>query len=210
MKTEKILFQSIARGATILEVMISVLLLTFGVLALMAAQLRSVASLSEAENRSIVSQAAEALAEGMQANSSLEKVGSSYGRTYTAYYSGSTSVMTVGDDSQKTTVQNGLSGTGLTKKQVANQHIAEFEYVFFANGMYGSKKVARTTQTNLVNNVEVAQLFLRVRIKDVQRTNLAARNTIVAPSGAAATCQTGSTSNVADGFSAIMKTVCDS
>ena len=119
MKTEKILFQSIARGATILEVMISVLLLTFGVLALMAAQLRSVASLSEAENRSIV----------LQANSSLEKVGSSYGRTYTAYYSGSTSVMTVGDDSQKTTVQNGLSGTGLTKKQVANQHIAEFEYV---------------------------------------------------------------------------------
>lgn len=109
--------------------MISVLLLTFGVLALMAAQLRSVASLSEAENRSIVSQAAEALAEGMQANSSLEKVGSSYGRTYTAYYSGSTSVMTVGDDSQKTKVQNGLSGTGLTKKQVADQHIAEFEYV---------------------------------------------------------------------------------
>ena len=129
MKTGKMLFQSIAHGATILEVMISVLLLTFGVLALMAAQLRSVASLSEAENRSIVSQAAEALAEGMQANSSLEKVGSSYGRTYTAYYSGSTSVMTVGDDSQKTTVQNGLSGTGLTKKQVADQHIAEFEYV---------------------------------------------------------------------------------
>lgn len=129
MKTGKMLFQSIARGATILEVMISVLLLTFGVLALMAAQLRSVASLSEAENRSIVSQAAEALAEGMQANSSLEKVGNSYGRTYTAYYSGSTSVMTVGDDSQKATVQNGLSGTGLTKKQVADQHIAEFEYV---------------------------------------------------------------------------------
>ena len=66
MKTGKMLFQSIAHGATILEVMISVLLLTFGVLALMAAQLRSVASLSEAENRSIVSQAAEALAEGMQ------------------------------------------------------------------------------------------------------------------------------------------------
>lgn len=134
MKTEKILFQSIARGATILEVMISVLLLTFGVLALMAAQLRSVASLSEAENRSIVSQAAEALAEGMQANSSLEKVGSSYGRTYTAYYSGSTSkrtgsVMTVGDDSQKATVQTGLSGVGLTKEKVADQHIAEFEYV---------------------------------------------------------------------------------
>ena len=129
MKTEKILFQSIAHGATILEVMISVLLLTFGVLALMAAQLRSVASLSEAENRSIVSQAAEALAEGMQANSSLEKVGSSYGRTYTAYYDRPDGVVTIGDDSHKATVQNGLSGTGLTKKQVADQHFAEFEYV---------------------------------------------------------------------------------
>lgn len=128
MKTEKILFQSIARGATILEVMISVLLLTFGVLALMAAQLRSVASLSEAENRSIVSQAAEALAEGMQANSSLEKVGNSYGRTYTAYYGRPAGVITIGDDSHKATVQNGLSGTK-TKAEVAKQHIDEFEYV---------------------------------------------------------------------------------
>ncbi|WP_455227980.1 type IV pilus modification protein PilV [Kingella denitrificans] len=133
MKTGKMLFQSIARGATILEVMISVLLLTFGVLALMAAQLRSVASLSEAENRSIVSQAAEALAEGMQANSSLETISKngkiSYYRIYKEYEKPPTSVMTVGDDSQKATVQNGLSGSGLTKKQVADQHIAEFEYV---------------------------------------------------------------------------------
>ena len=127
MKTGKMLFQSIAHGATILEVMISVLLLTFGVLALMAAQLRSVASLSEAENRSIVSQAAEALAEGMQANSSLEKVGNSYGRTYTEYKKDPTSA-TIGDGSQKTTVQKGLSGTK-TKAEVAKQHIDEFEYV---------------------------------------------------------------------------------
>ena len=136
MKTGKMLFQSIAHGATILEVMISVLLLTFGVLALMAAQLRSVASLSEAENRSIVSQAAEALAEGMQANSSLEKVGSSYRRTYTDYKKGSIRV-TIGNDlkaDEVKKVQDGLSGktgpkTGLTKKEVADQHIAEFEYV---------------------------------------------------------------------------------
>ena len=128
MKTGKMLFQSIAHGATILEVMISVLLLTFGVLALMAAQLRSVASLSEAENRSIVSQAAEALAEGMQINSRIEKVGSVYRRQYTDYHKGATTVR-IGDDSQKRTVQSGLSGTGITKKAVANQHIAEFEYI---------------------------------------------------------------------------------
>ena len=132
MKTGKMLFQSIAHGATILEVMISVLLLTFGVLALMAAQLRSVASLSEAENRSIVSQAAEALAEGMQTNSSLVKGTSSYYRTYKEYERDPTSPtsVTIGDDSQKATAQTGLLGeTGLKKKQVADQHIAEFEYV---------------------------------------------------------------------------------
>lgn len=131
MKTGKMLFQSIAHGATILEVMISVLLLTFGVLALMAAQLRSVASLSEAENRSIVSQAAEALAEGMQANSSLKTISNngkiSYYRIYKEYEKPPASV-TIGDDSQKATVQTGLSGIQ-TKKQVADQHIAEFEYV---------------------------------------------------------------------------------
>ena len=110
------------------------------------------------------------------------------------------------DNPEKMTVEVNkckVDGTGCTTDSIV-------EYVFFANGMYGSKKVARTTQTDLVNNVEVAQSFLRVRIKDVQRTNLAARNTVVAPSGAAAICQTGSTSNAADGFSAIMKTVCDS
>ena len=110
------------------------------------------------------------------------------------------------DNPEKMTVEVNkckVDGTGCTTDSIV-------EYVFFANGMYGSKKVARTTQTDLVNNVEVAQSFLRIRIKDVQRTNLAARNTVVAPSGAAAICQTGSTSNAADGFSAIMKTVCDS
>ena len=47
------------RGSTLLEVIVSVFLLTFGILALMAAQLRSVSSVSEAENRTIVAQAAE-------------------------------------------------------------------------------------------------------------------------------------------------------
>lgn len=110
------------------------------------------------------------------------------------------------DDPGKMTVEVNkckVDGTNCKKDDIV-------QYVFFANGMFGSKKVADTNQTNLVNNVEVAQSFLRIRIKDVQRTNLAARNTVVAPSGAAAICQTGSTSNAADGFSAIMKTVCDS
>lgn len=55
-------------GATIIEVMVSVFLLTFGILALMLSQIRSVAGIGEAENRTLVAQAAEALAEGMQVN----------------------------------------------------------------------------------------------------------------------------------------------
>ncbi|MDO4433498.1 MAG: type IV pilus modification protein PilV [Alysiella sp.] len=56
------------RGATIIEVIVSVFLLTFGILALIAAQIRSVASVQEAENRTLIAQAAEAYAEGMLAN----------------------------------------------------------------------------------------------------------------------------------------------
>ncbi|MDK4625178.1 type IV pilus modification protein PilV [Kingella kingae] len=113
------------KGATLLEVMISVLLLTFGILALMAAQLRSVASISEAENRSIVSQAAEALAEGMQMNAVLTKNGTTYRRRYSNYvpkskplYPGSAVI-----------APTFLNGTNITKAELAAQHLAEFEYV---------------------------------------------------------------------------------
>ena len=41
------------QGSTLVEVIVSVILLTLGLLALMATQLRSVSGLTEAENRSI-------------------------------------------------------------------------------------------------------------------------------------------------------------
>lgn len=79
-------------GATLVEVMISVFLLTFGILALMAAQIRSVASVSEAANRTLISQAAEALSEGMQANPGQTKDAATnqLERNYTAYLKGVT------------------------------------------------------------------------------------------------------------------------
>ena len=64
------------QGSTLVEVMVSVFLLAFGVLGLMAAQIRSVAAISEAENRSIVAQAAENLADGMQINPEVVQIGS--------------------------------------------------------------------------------------------------------------------------------------
>lgn len=68
MKTNFLVNKQKIQGATIIEVMISVFLLTFGILALMLAQVRSVAGVGEAENRTLIAQAAEALAEGMQVN----------------------------------------------------------------------------------------------------------------------------------------------
>ena len=113
------------KGATLLEVMISVLLLTFGILALMAAQLRSVASIGEAENRSIVSQAAEALAEGMQMNAVLTKNGTTYRRRYSNYVPKSTPL----NPGSAVTVPTSLNGTNITKAALAAKHLDEFEYV---------------------------------------------------------------------------------
>ena len=113
------------KGATLLEVMISVLLLTFGILALMAAQLRSVASIGEAENRSIVSQAAEALAEGMQMNATLTKNGTTYRHRYSNYVQNSKLL----HPGSAGTAPASLNGTGITKAALAAKHLAEFEYV---------------------------------------------------------------------------------
>lgn len=56
------------QGATLIEALVAIFVLAFGVLALMAAQLRSVVSIQEAENQTIVATAAQTLMEGMLAN----------------------------------------------------------------------------------------------------------------------------------------------
>lgn len=70
------------QGATLVEVLVSVFLLTFGILGLMAAQLNSVAAVSESENHAIAAQAAENLAEAMQTNPNIEADSK---RKYTEY-----------------------------------------------------------------------------------------------------------------------------
>ena len=57
-----------SRGSTLVEVIVAVILLTLGVLALMATQLRAVTGISEAETRTIISQSAESLADSMLMN----------------------------------------------------------------------------------------------------------------------------------------------
>ncbi|WP_050797896.1 type IV pilus modification protein PilV [Neisseria shayeganii] len=56
------------RGATLLEVLVSVFIMAFGIMALMLAQLKSVGSVREAEMQTRVALAVQNLAEGMLSN----------------------------------------------------------------------------------------------------------------------------------------------
>ncbi|MDK4687812.1 type IV pilus modification protein PilV [Kingella negevensis] len=114
------------RGSTIIEVMISVFLLTFGVLALMAAQIRSVASISEAENRSIISQAAESLAEGMQINSTITKKDQNYQRNYSKYTQSAVKSIQINKEPKPAVL---AFGTKITKEALAQNQIEEFKYI---------------------------------------------------------------------------------
>lgn len=117
------------QGATIIEVLVSVFLLTFGILALMAAQIRSVAGIGEAENRTLIAQAAEALAEGMQANPELsfsatsatsKQLNLSY-KTLYARKNHDPSATT------KTEYQSLSSITGNTRKNLADFQLENFD-----------------------------------------------------------------------------------
>lgn len=126
MQKRKVSYCKREHGATLIEVMVSVLLLTFGVLALMIVQVRSVGGVSEAENRSVVAQAAEALAENMQINSTLVRVrGASrdvFRRRYTDYL---VNAKTVGNQ----TDLNMPNVDNQTKAQLATRHLNEFEAI---------------------------------------------------------------------------------
>ncbi|UOP05170.1 type IV pilus modification protein PilV [Conchiformibius kuhniae] len=127
------------QGATLIEVMVSVFLLTFGVLGLMAAQIRSVSSISEAESRSTIAQAAENLAEAMQANPQIVKSGTRAVRNYTHYLNAGNTAKELDLNADPGQIPNPLWGTwdapaketqsGITKENLAASHIALFEYM---------------------------------------------------------------------------------
>lgn len=124
------------QGATIVEVMISVFLLTFGVLALMAAQIRSVANVNEAEHQSVVAQATEALAEAMRINPTLTKKDHSYIRQYDKYImstakapGNSASAASNPSAASAATVKNIPTAKALDKSALAKAHTDEFESI---------------------------------------------------------------------------------
>lgn len=134
--THQMVRKQSVKGATLIEVLISVFLLTFGILGLMAAQLRSVAAVSESENRSIAAQAAENLVEAMQSNPRLDKTGN---RKYDDYIKTPNTMKSVGkpDTCANTPAKIGadskapcaLGKNSITKAQLAEAHLGEFQYI---------------------------------------------------------------------------------
>lgn len=123
------------RGATLVEVLVSVFLVTFGVLGLMAAQLRSVASISEAENRNTVGLAAENLADGMQFNPVVEKQATAGGvnvvRRYNDYLTGAKKInLNATPTLPKPLVAlNSMNPVEkLSKEEIAKYQLSLFEY----------------------------------------------------------------------------------
>ena len=110
------------QGSTLVEVIVSVILLTLGLLALMATQLRSVSGLTEAENKSLVSQSTEALAESMLMNGTLVKTSSgNYYHSYASYLTGNI------------TPFSPTTNTEYTKASIADEYKKQFESELYEN-----------------------------------------------------------------------------
>ncbi|EMS1959009.1 type IV pilus modification protein PilV [Neisseria gonorrhoeae] len=80
-------------GMALIEVLVAMLVLTIGILALLSVQLRTVASVREAETQTIVSQITQNLMEGMLINPTIDSDSNKknynlYTRPYTPTYSG--------------------------------------------------------------------------------------------------------------------------
>ncbi|QMT30484.1 type IV pilus modification protein PilV [Alysiella filiformis] len=129
----KMLKKQSVKGATLIEVLVSVFLLTFGILGLMAAQLRSVSAVSESENHAIAAQAAENLAEAMQVNPDLDSTGK---RSYKNYiqtgFKNVAKINTCVNRTKPTASSKdacALGSDSITKADLAKAQLGEFQYV---------------------------------------------------------------------------------
>lgn len=114
------------QGATLIEVMVAVFVLAFGVLALMVAQLRSVSSVQEAENQTIVAQAAQTLMEGMLVNPTLSFSASGVtSRDYAAYAKGNVLVY-CGAGGDASGVNAEYTSAAINKATLAQQQLCQF------------------------------------------------------------------------------------
>ncbi|HFA7326104.1 TPA: type IV pilus modification protein PilV [Neisseria gonorrhoeae] len=106
-------------GMALIEVLVAMLVLTIGILALLSVQLRTVASVREAETQTIVSQITQNLMEGMLMNPTIDS--DSNKKNYNLYTSPYTPTPSGGDFKLN---NNNL----ISKKDLAKAQLDRFDY----------------------------------------------------------------------------------
>ncbi|HHS2014743.1 TPA: type IV pilus modification protein PilV [Neisseria meningitidis] len=104
-------------GMALIEVLVAMLVLTIGILALLSVQLRTVASVREAETQTIVSQITQNLMEGMLMNPTIDS--DSNKKNYNLYM-GNYTLSAVDGDFQVDAIK--------TKTQLAEAQLKRFSY----------------------------------------------------------------------------------
>ncbi|EMS2932215.1 type IV pilus modification protein PilV [Neisseria gonorrhoeae] len=107
-------------GMALIEVLVAMLVLTIGILALLSVQLRTVASVREAETQTIVSQITQNLMEGMLMNPTIDS--DSNKKNYNLYTGPYTPTPSGGDF--KLNNNNNL----ISKKDLAKAQLDRFDY----------------------------------------------------------------------------------
>ncbi|EMU0709126.1 type IV pilus modification protein PilV [Neisseria gonorrhoeae] len=106
-------------GMALIEVLVAMLVLTIGILALLSVQLRTVASVREAETQTIVSQITQNLMEGMLMNPTIDS--DSNKKNYNLYTGPYTPTLSGGDFKLN---NNNL----ISKKDLAKAQLDRFDY----------------------------------------------------------------------------------
>lgn len=105
-------------GMALIEVLVAMLVLTIGILALLSVQLRTVASVREAETQTIVSQITQNLMEGMLMNPTIDS--DSNKKNYNLYMGNHHTLSVVDGDFQVGVIK--------TKTQLAEAQLNRFSY----------------------------------------------------------------------------------
>ncbi|MBG8876421.1 type IV pilus modification protein PilV [Neisseria meningitidis] len=105
-------------GMALIEVLVAMLVLTIGILALLSVQLRTVASVREAETQTIVSQITQNLMEGMLMNPTIDS--DSNKKNYNLYMGNHHTLSAVDGDFQVDAIK--------TKTQLAEAQLKRFSY----------------------------------------------------------------------------------
>lgn len=122
------------RGSTLLEIIVSVFVLGFGLLALVSMQLRSVMMAREAENQTIIAQATDSLIESMTMNPNItnkQEAGVDLNlRDFESYTKNfdtiSQSKANCNQDAVLATNKAADLNSGLNKQEIADAHICGF------------------------------------------------------------------------------------